>query len=101
MGSGCSAWLCFPQTRYPPTESEGNRPPGVVALTVKENIQSLENLLQASNEWELLMFKSEQQFRYLPKCLETNLHQRGRLNSYNTVTFLKILFPHEASSLNI
>ena len=57
----------------------------------------------ASLQWRgLLMFKSEEQFRYLPKCLETNLHQRGRLNSYSTVKFLKkflkTLFPHKASS---
>ena len=46
------------------------------------------------------MFKSEEQFRHLAKCLETNLHQRETLNSYSTVKFLKIflkLFPHETS----
>lgn len=44
----------------------------------------------ASLQWRgLLMFKSEEQFRHLPKCLETNLHQRERLNSYSTVKFLK------------
>ena len=57
----------------------------------------------ASLQWRgLLMFKSEEQFRHLPKCLETNLHQRERLNSYSTVKFfkkfLKTLFPHKASS---
>ena len=36
------------------------------------------------------MFKSEEQFRHLAKCLETNLHQKERLNSYSTVKFLKI-----------